>query len=128
MHSGKAVVITDLDGTLLDRETYGYGLAIPAIERLERNAIPLVLCSSKTAAEIQVIRKRINNRHPFIVENGGGIYLPVSVGREEQSFEKIALGTPRPLILMPLSSPCISVTPFLHSGARVLIATRAFSV
>ena len=31
MHSGKPVVITDLDGTLLDRETYGYGTAIPAL-------------------------------------------------------------------------------------------------
>ena len=104
MHSGKAVVITDLDGTLLDRETYGYGLAIPALERLERNAIPLVLCSSKTAAEIRVIRKRINNRHPFIVENGGGIYLPVSVDREERSLEKMTLGTPRSQVLPVLES------------------------
>ena len=104
MHSGKPVVITDLDGTLLDRETYGYGLAIPAIERLERNSIPLVLCSSKTASEMRVIRKSLNNRHPFIVENGGGIYFPISVDHEEQSFEKIALGTPRPQVLRVLAS------------------------
>ena len=104
MHSGKPVVITDLDGTLLDSGTYGYGAAIPAIERLERNAIPLVLCSSKTAAEMRVIRKRLDNRYPFIIENGGGIYLPVCTNRDERSLDKITLGTPRSQILPVLES------------------------
>lgn len=104
MHFGNLVVVTDLDGTLLDRETYGYAAALPAIERLERNSIPLVLCSSKTAAEIRVIRKNLDNRHPFIVENGGGIYLPASADEGRESFETIAMGISRNRILQDLKS------------------------
>lgn len=104
MHSGKPVIITDLDGTLLDRETYGFAAALPALERLARRAIPLVLCSSKTASEMRVLRKSLDNRHPFVVENGGGIYLPASVGDGERPFEKITLGTSRNAVLQVLKS------------------------
>ena len=104
MYFGNPVVITDLDGTLLDHETYGFAEALPAIERLHRNSIPLVLCSSKTAAELRAIRKRLDNRHPFIVENGGGIYLPVSGSRGRQSFEKLVLGKTRSGTLQVLKS------------------------
>ena len=104
MHSASLVVVTDLDGTLLDRETYGFAAALPAVDRLERNAIPLVLCSSKTAAEMRVIRNSLHNRHPFIVENGGGIYLPGSSDDEEQSFEKVVLGMSRRQVLAVLKS------------------------
>ena len=76
----------------------------PALERLRRNSIPLVLCSSKTAAELRAIRKSLDNRHPFIVENGGGIYLPVSGSRGRQSFEKLALGKTRSGTLQVLKS------------------------
>ena len=106
MHYGKPVVVTDLDGTLLDRETYGFEAALPAIRRLERNDIPLVLCSSKTAAEMRVIRKSLNNRHAFVVENGGGLYLPGSPDNEEQSFESVAMGVSRRQILGILKSLC----------------------
>jgi mannosyl-3-phosphoglycerate phosphatase len=35
-----------------------------------------VLCSSKTRAEIEQWKNRIDNSHPFISENGGGIFIP----------------------------------------------------
>ena len=46
------LVFTDLDGTLLDHNDYGYGPALPALTELKARDIPLVLASSKTAAEI----------------------------------------------------------------------------
>lgn len=70
------VVITDLDGTLLDRATYSYGPAIPALELLRRKEIPLVFCSAKTRAEQEVYRREIEIDDPFIVENGGAIFIP----------------------------------------------------
>ena len=70
------IVFTDLDGTLLDHDDYRYDGALPAIEELRRRGIPLVLCSSKTAAELEALQKELGLRDPFISENGGGIHFP----------------------------------------------------
>ncbi len=72
------IIFTDLDGTLLDHETYSFSAAMPALEILNEKGIPLVLCSSKTRAEIEYWRDKLENRHPFISENGGGIFIPLS--------------------------------------------------
>jgi mannosyl-3-phosphoglycerate phosphatase len=70
------VVFTDLDGTLLDRVTYSYALALPALRLLQKKRIPVVFCSSKTRAEQEVYRKELGVSDPFIVENGGAIFIP----------------------------------------------------
>ena len=74
--SRRMIIITDLDGTLLHHRTYSFEEAKPALDLVRRQGIPLVICSSKTRAEIEVYRKRLDNNHPFISENGGGIYIP----------------------------------------------------
>jgi len=71
----KTIVFTDLDGTLLDRRTYDYTLALPAVDRLHQESIPLVFCSSKTRAEQEVLRREIGIDTPFIVENGAAIFI-----------------------------------------------------
>ncbi|HSB17963.1 MAG TPA: HAD-IIB family hydrolase [Bryobacteraceae bacterium] len=70
------VVFTDLDGTLLDHETYSWEPARPALDALARRRVPLILCTSKPRAEIEPLRSALGNRHPFIVENGGAAFLP----------------------------------------------------
>jgi len=70
------VVITDLDGTLLDRATYSYAAAMPALELLRQKKIPLVFCSAKTRAEQEAYQKELGICDPFIVENGGAIFIP----------------------------------------------------
>jgi mannosyl-3-phosphoglycerate phosphatase len=72
----KPVIFTDLDGTLLDHESYSFEPALPALRLIRESGIPLVVCSSKTRGEIERYRRRLDNRHPFISENGGGIYIP----------------------------------------------------
>ncbi|WP_116133649.1 mannosyl-3-phosphoglycerate phosphatase [Tropicimonas sp. IMCC34043] len=68
------IVFTDLDGTLLDHRSYSPEAARPALDRLARLGIPLILASSKTAAEIDLLRDEIGCRaFPAIVENGAGI-------------------------------------------------------
>lgn len=69
------VVVTDLDDTLLDRG-YSFAAARPALEELRARGIPLVFCTSKTAAEALHLQARMGIREPFIVENGGALYLP----------------------------------------------------
>ena len=72
--TGKIVVFSDLDGTLLDHETYSHAAAAPALERLRRDGIELVLASSKTAAEIAPLRSELGFADcPAIVENGAGV-------------------------------------------------------
>ncbi|GBE06137.1 glucosyl-3-phosphoglycerate/mannosyl-3-phosphoglycerate phosphatase [bacterium BMS3Abin10] len=69
------IIFTDLDGTLLDSK-YSFDKARPALALIKKNRIPLVLCTSKTQAEIELLRKKLRNTHPFISENGGGVFIP----------------------------------------------------
>lgn len=70
------VVFTDLDGTLLDHETYSWEGARPALERLKSCDIPWVLVTSKTRAEVEFWRSQLGNQHPFVVENGAAAFVP----------------------------------------------------
>ena len=70
------LIFTDLDGTLLDYHTYSFRKALPALRYIQRRKIPLIICTSKTRGEIEVYQKKIKNSHPFIAENGGGIFIP----------------------------------------------------
>ena len=68
------LVFTDLDGTLLDHETYAYDAASEALELLRNHSIPLILASSKTASEIAPLREQLGFAHcAAIVENGAGV-------------------------------------------------------
>ncbi len=69
------IVFTDLDGTLLNHEDYSYEDALPAIDRLKKNKIPIVITTSKTRKEVELLRKELSIDDPFIVENGGGIFF-----------------------------------------------------
>lgn len=70
----KLVIFSDLDGTLLDHDTYQWTAARPALDRLASMEIPVVLASSKTAAEIRLLQADMRlTQHPAIVENGSGI-------------------------------------------------------
>lgn len=108
------IIFTDLDGTLLEHRTYSFTAAVPALERVKRDGIPLVLCSSKTRAEIERWREALDNVHPFISENGGGIFIPSSYfsaddledvsPRAERTdrYYAIVLGTPYRVLRMVL--------------------------
>lgn len=72
----RLIIFTDLDGTLLDDSTYSFEKASPALELLKQDGIPLVICSSKTKREVEYYRGLLENDHPFVTENGGGIFIP----------------------------------------------------
>ena len=72
----KVIIFTDLDGTLLDRDTYSFAPAQSALDVIRKKGIPLVFSSSKTRAEIELYRERAGNDHPFIAENGGAVFVP----------------------------------------------------
>ena len=72
----QTLIFTDLDGTLIDHDTYDFKEAEPVLNRLKSESIPVILCSSKTRAEIEVYRQRMGLSDPFVSENGGAIFLP----------------------------------------------------
>jgi mannosyl-3-phosphoglycerate phosphatase len=95
------LVFTDLDGTLLDHHTYSFEPALPALNSLKEKNIPLIICTSKTRAEIEKWRLELHNDHPFISENGGAIFIPKGYFSHKFCFERekniylvIELGTP----------------------------------
>jgi mannosyl-3-phosphoglycerate phosphatase len=70
------VVVTDLDDTLLDHDTYGCEAARDTLDLLARTGVPVVLSSSKTRAEIAAVQRELGIRHPCISENGGALFIP----------------------------------------------------
>ena len=85
----KPVVFTDLDGTLLHPTTYSYAPAISTLRRLQSKNIPLVFCSSKTRAEQEILRGELGVIDPFIVENGGAIYIPKGYFRLPHIYDRV---------------------------------------
>ncbi|HSB06061.1 MAG TPA: HAD-IIB family hydrolase [Thermodesulfobacteriota bacterium] len=76
MTTPKLVIFTDLDGTLLDRNTYSFESALPALHLIRQKNIPLILTSSKTRTEIEFCQAQLQINHPFISENGGAAFIP----------------------------------------------------
>ncbi len=107
----KLVIFTDLDGTLLDRNTYSFEPALPALNLIKQKGVPLILSSSKTRAEIEVYREKLDNDDPFIPENGGAVFIPVGYfsfahpyDRELEGYFVLELGTFHPRIVEVLES------------------------
>ncbi|MCB9656585.1 MAG: HAD-IIB family hydrolase [Sandaracinaceae bacterium] len=70
------LVFTDLDGTLLDHDTYSFEPARPMVTRLAQMGAVLVLTSSKTEPEMRALRTALGNDAPFVVENGSVVCMP----------------------------------------------------
>lgn len=92
------VVFSDIDGTLIDFQTYAVDEVATAVAQLIAAHIPLILCSSKTRAEQQYYRDLLHIADPFIVENGSAIFVPqryfpwAAGGRLLDGYEVLELG------------------------------------
>lgn len=85
----RLIIFTDLDGTLLDRETYSYEKVLETISTLKKHKIPIVFCSHKTCAELQIYLRKLAINDPFIVENGGAIFVPCNYFAFDFEYHKI---------------------------------------
>lgn len=104
------LIATDLDGSLLDEETYGFDAARPALDALAEGGALLVLASSKTRAEVTRLARALGVRSPLIVENGGALLLPggvlsrrVGASRPAGRYRVIPLGLPRRTLVAALA-------------------------
>ncbi len=78
MSTEKIIIFSDLDGTLLDHFTYQSTAANKTLQQLKNAKIPVILNTSKTFAELSVIRRKLHLDTPFIIENGAAIYIPMN--------------------------------------------------
>lgn len=76
MQNTQWLIFTDMDGTLLDHHNYSFAPAEPMLKTMATQAIPVMPITSKTQAELETLRKALNNQHPFIIENGAAVLIP----------------------------------------------------
>ncbi len=70
------IIFTDMDGTLLDHNTYSHAEAESMLGQLKAANIPVIPTTSKTFAEVIILREQIGLTGPFIIENGAAVYIP----------------------------------------------------
>jgi mannosyl-3-phosphoglycerate phosphatase len=95
------LIVTDLDGTLLDHYNYSHAAVDGLLADLDRRDIPVIFNTSKTFAELEELRGKLGNQHPFVVENGSAIYIPPAYFPDEppdadwrHGYRCLALGKP----------------------------------
>ena len=85
----KVLIFTDLDGSLLDRDTFKFDKISKYIKDLISDGTIIIPNSSKTKKEIENFNIALDENLPFIVENGAAIY---NLNLIHSSFpEKISL-------------------------------------
>ncbi|MCG7624257.1 HAD-IIB family hydrolase [Epibacterium sp. Ofav1-8] len=86
----RLLVFSDLDGSLLDHDSYDYTPALPAIAEIYARGGILVLASSKTAAEMLPLHHDLGlGDTPMIVENGAACVSPEGIGSKTADYRAI---------------------------------------
>jgi len=94
--SSSVVVVTTIDGTLL--QPHGeLGLnARVALDVLTDHGVPVVLWSEGRAADVIALQSELGFRHPFICQGGSTLYVPtlyfsepIGLGRQDGSWTVI---------------------------------------
>jgi mannosyl-3-phosphoglycerate phosphatase len=70
------LVVSGVDGCLLDPLTRDFDPARPAIAQLARLHVPLVLCSTRARAEVAFVARVLGLDAPLVAENGALLLVP----------------------------------------------------
>jgi mannosyl-3-phosphoglycerate phosphatase len=70
------VVFSDVDAILVDPHMPPFAASASVLRRLLAEDVALVLCSSKTRAELEFIQHELGVNAPFICENGAAVFIP----------------------------------------------------
>ena len=97
------LVFSDVDGTIQDSHTGEWQPVEQWLALLKQHHVPLILCSSKTAAEMQAVQKALGlEGQPFIAENGAVIQLDTQ-WHDHPNFPRLFSGSPHAEIAQVLS-------------------------
>jgi mannosyl-3-phosphoglycerate phosphatase family protein len=99
--SAPVIVFSDVDGILWNPRAASIQRAASAFERLADRRWSLVLCSSKTRAELEFIHQELGIREPFIAESGAAAFIPcgylgldVPNARDVAGYQVLEFGRP----------------------------------
>ncbi len=111
----RIVVFTDPD-TLRDERVSPLAETRDALNHLANRGVAVVLWGNETRAELELIQDDLCLRHPFISENGGGLFLPSGyfpamrvAARQVGGYDVVEFGR-----------PCHHVADILHDIADKL--------
>lgn len=96
------LVLCDVDDTLLDAHARSRGAAgFRALERIGQARIPVVLSSTKTRAELEIVQQDLSLVHPFLCESGAAVFIPrgyfefeVPHARDVSEYQVVELARP----------------------------------
>lgn len=92
------IILTDLDGTLLDHHNYSTKAAEAALAYLAQQNIPCIFNTSKTFAEVVQLRRDLTITAPFACENGSALFIPKKerepLSNQQDDYNSEILGTP----------------------------------
>ena len=93
------IVFSDVDGVFDQASPNSFDSAARRLAWLTCDHVPLVLCSSKTRAELEHISQGLGISHPFICESGSAVIIPkgylgfaVRDGREVAGYKAVEFG------------------------------------
>jgi mannosyl-3-phosphoglycerate phosphatase len=94
------VVFSEIDGVDCARAG-SFVTAANALKHLAPDQVPLVLCSSRTRAEIEEMQQELGIRHPFVCESGAAAFIPVGYfdfdvpnARDRAGYQAVEFGWP----------------------------------
>jgi mannosyl-3-phosphoglycerate phosphatase family protein len=85
MAAVQPIIFTDMDGSLLDHDTYSHAAADELLAWLRNKQIPVIPVTSKTRAEVLLLREQLNNVEPFVVENGAAVFSPLGYFKHDSA-------------------------------------------
>jgi len=95
------VVFSNLDGIVDQPAEPGWADAANTLSRLVEERVPIVLCSSRTRAEVEAIQQRLGLDQPFVCERGAATFVPagyfeftIAGARDVAGYQAITLGGP----------------------------------
>lgn len=123
------LIFTALEGALVDPQTDSFAGAEEALSELDRRKIAYVLLTSRTRDEIEPLRRKMEHNHPFVTENGGGIFFPdgyfslrIPGSERVGRYLSVSLGRPYAEVceaLDDISEECaVGVAGFHHMSLR----------
>ncbi|MEE1672712.1 HAD-IIB family hydrolase [Agarivorans aestuarii] len=86
------LVFTDLDGTLLDHDSYSFEAALPSLNQLKLLKVPVIFNTSKTFMEVLELQKKMALQQPFAIENGSAVCIPADSPIQHEQLSPINVG------------------------------------
>lgn len=117
------LIFTDLDGALLDHETYSFEKAESALSLARETKTPVIPVTSKTYDEVAMLQKELLlPPAPVIVEGGGASYIPegiFSVDQIKAATQGLRVFSENGFVVVEYAKPVTDTIQLVQQAAEV---------